>query len=73
MKKIFFLLIITLLSSANSSMQTLYLKSSCHSCHGLYAEGIDMSPKLQSMKKEVMVQKLNVYKKEKYALLLGLL
>ncbi len=43
---------------ANESMQQLYMKNGCSSCHGIYAEGIGVTPRLQGRKKEVLVRRL---------------
>ncbi len=43
---------------ADESMQQLYMKNGCSSCHGIYAEGIGVTPKLQGRKKEVLIERL---------------
>jgi len=43
---------------ANDTMEQLYMKNGCSSCHGIYAEGIGATPRLQGRKKEVLVRRL---------------
>ncbi len=43
---------------AGENMQQLYMKNGCSSCHGIYAEGIGVTPRLQGRKKEVLVRRL---------------
>jgi len=58
MKKTFFLLgLVTLLYSENN-IGTLYLKSSCNSCHGMYGEGMGSNPRLQGIKYEILYERL---------------
>ena len=45
-----------LFGSANSEM--LYLKNACNSCHGMYAEGMGASPRLQGMREDVLLRRL---------------
>ena len=58
-KRIFFLMItLSSLGFGNSAMETYYLQNACHSCHGMYGEGIGASPRLQGVKEEILLQRL---------------
>jgi len=37
----------SLILLASNDTETLYLKNACNSCHGMYAEGMGASPRLQ--------------------------
>ena len=52
------ILLLFSLTFADESMQQLYMKNGCSSCHGIYAEGIGVTPKLQGRKKEVLIERL---------------
>jgi len=55
------LLLFTLLllsSYGNDVMQTIYLKNACNSCHGIYAEGMGASPKLQGVPADILLRRL---------------
>ena len=56
-KKRLFILLLSV-ASADESMQQLYMKNGCSSCHGIYAEGIGVTPRLQGRKKEVLIRRL---------------
>lgn len=50
---------LTLFSYADlSSMETVYLKNGCNSCHGMYGEGMGASPRLQGLREEVILRRL---------------
>jgi cytochrome c553 len=64
--KIFSLLIlITLTAASNSTMEELYLKNACNSCHGMYGEGIGGSPRLQGVKEKTLLRRLKDLQKGK--------
>ena len=50
--------ILTSTATANSAMETYYLQNACHSCHGMYGEGIGASPKLQGVREDVLLRRL---------------
>jgi len=50
---------------ANDSMEQLYMKNGCNSCHGIYAEGIGATPRLQGQRENVLIRRLNDLKKGK--------
>jgi len=50
---------------ASNPMEQLYLKNGCSACHGIYAEGIGVTPRLQGRKKEVLIQRLKDLKRGK--------
>ena len=58
MKKLILFTALTLFSSANSEMRALYLKNSCHSCHGMYGEGMGASPRLQGVRENLLLRRL---------------
>lgn len=56
-----FLLLFTVLSSlgfGDNPMETYYLQNACHSCHGMYGEGIGASPRLQGVREEILLRRL---------------
>ncbi|CAA6801852.1 MAG: Cytochrome c, class I [uncultured Sulfurovum sp.] len=53
-----FTLLLTTTLYSNSSMQQLYLKNACNACHGMYGEGIGASPRLQGVRKEILLRRL---------------
>jgi len=61
----FFLLSFMPLFANDTAMEELYMKNGCNSCHGIYAEGIGATPRLQGKKKEVLIRRLNDLKKGK--------
>ena len=72
MKKLLFLLPLTLLATENNttkplkqSAEIIYLKNACNSCHGIYAEGIGSSPRLQGQKESVLLKRLKALQKGK--------
>lgn len=52
------LLLTTLCSFANSTMEQLYLKNACNSCHGMYGEGMGASPRLQGVKEHILLRRM---------------
>ena len=58
MKKLFLITALSLLSYANSDMETLYLKNACNSCHGMYGEGMGASPRLQGVREHILFRRL---------------
>lgn len=56
---------ISILYGADASMQQLYMKNGCSGCHGIYAEGIGVTPRLQGRKKEVLAARLKDLKNGK--------
>jgi len=57
-KQIFSFLLVLILSYADSSMEQVYLKNACNSCHGMYGEGMGSVPRLQDQKEEVLLKRL---------------
>jgi len=58
LKKLILFTALSLFSFANSEMKSLYLKNSCHSCHGMYGEGMGASPRLQGVREDVLLRRL---------------
>jgi len=58
MKKTLLLLSATLLLGASDSMEAIYLKNACNSCHGMYGEGMGSYPRLQGIKEDVLLRRL---------------
>ncbi len=52
-------------SNENEAMRQLYMKNGCSSCHGIYAEGIGATPRLQGRKESVLRERLFDLKKGK--------
>ena len=50
---------------ASHSMESLYLKNACNSCHGMYGEGMGASPRLQGQKEAVLLRRLKDLQKGK--------
>jgi cytochrome c553 len=44
--------------SANNTMEILYLKNACNSCHGMYGEGMGATPRLQGVKESILLRRL---------------
>jgi cytochrome c553 len=61
----YFLILVSTFVIADESMQQLYMKNGCSGCHGIYAEGIGVTPRLQGRKKEVLITRLKDLKKGK--------
>ena len=58
MKYLLFLTAFPLILSASTDAETLYLKNACNSCHGMYAEGMGASPRLQGVREDVLLRRL---------------
>ena len=58
MKQLLLLYMCSLMLFASTDPETLYLKNGCNSCHGMYAEGMGASPRLQGVRKDVLLQRL---------------
>ena len=63
MKKLLIFLPFMLLAQENNATKKpdasiLYLINACSSCHGIYAEGIGSSPRLQGLREEVLLKRL---------------
>ena len=65
MKKILLLTLIYTTIYATSDMKQLYLKNACNSCHGIYAEGMGATPRLQGVREAVLLERLQNLKKGK--------
>jgi len=69
MKKLLLLLPLIVIANENNisieAPSTLYLKLACNSCHGIYAEGIGSSPKLQGKKEALLLKRLKELQKGK--------
>ncbi|MFK5976557.1 MAG: c-type cytochrome [Sulfurovum sp.] len=54
------LLMFTILSlfTHAEEIETIYLKNGCNSCHGIYAEGMGASPKLQGVPEAKLLRRL---------------
>jgi len=48
----------SLILLASNDAETLYLKNACNSCHGMYAEGMGASPRLQGVREDVLLRRL---------------
>ncbi len=48
----------TLLLSAADTMELVYLKNACNSCHGMYGEGIGSNPRLQGIREDILLRRL---------------
>jgi len=46
-------------------MEQLYMKNGCSSCHGIYAEGIGATPRLQGQRADVLAKRLRDLKRGK--------
>lgn len=42
----------------SETMEQLYLKNACNSCHGMYGEGMGASPRLQGVKEDILLRRL---------------
>ena len=56
--KYLLLIVLTYYAHALSSIETLYLKNACNSCHGMYGEGVGASPRLQGVREELLLRRL---------------
>ena len=58
MKQFLLLSTLTFMLFASNTSETLYLKNACNSCHGMYAEGMGASPRLQGLREDVLLRRL---------------
>ena len=58
MKQFLLISSLSLLLLASNDAESLYLKNACNSCHGMYAEGMGASPRLQGLRENVLLQRL---------------
>ena len=58
MKQLLLLYTFSLMLFASSDIETLYLKNACNSCHGMYAEGMGASPRLQGVREDILLRRL---------------
>lgn len=58
MKYLFVLFCTFSILFASQSMEQLYLKNACNSCHGMYGQGIGASPRLQGVREDVLLRRL---------------
>jgi len=56
--KYLLIFVLSLFTFANTNMESLYLKNACNSCHGMYGEGMGSAPRLQDLKEEVILMRL---------------
>jgi len=52
-------------NASGNKMEALYLKNGCSSCHGLFAEGIGATPRLQGKPEGLLKERLKNLKKGK--------
>jgi len=67
-KKILLILPLTLLANDRNVTklgEMLYIENSCGSCHGMNAQGIGVTPRLQGKKEEFLTRRLKELKKGK--------
>ncbi|WP_415407546.1 c-type cytochrome [Sulfurovum sp. CS9] len=58
MKQFVLIFSFPLILLASNDAETLYLKNACNSCHGMYAEGMGASPRLQGLREDVLLRRL---------------
>ena len=58
MKSIVLLIALSSSIFATPTMESLYLKNACNSCHGMYGEGMDTNPRLQGVKEQTLLRRL---------------
>jgi len=56
--KYLLIFILSLSCYASSSMEQVYLKNACNSCHGMYGEGMGSAPRLQGQRESVLLERL---------------
>ena len=62
------IVLLTALSSsilATPTMESLYLKNACNSCHGMYGEGMGTNPRLQGIREQTLLRRLKDLQKGK--------
>ena len=67
-KKFLLILPLTLLANDNNVTklgEMLYIQNSCGSCHGMNAEGIGATPRLQGKKESILLRRLKELQKGK--------
>ena len=57
-KTLLLLLCTTFFTLGNDTMETLYLKNACNSCHGMYGEGMGENPRLQGVNEKTLLRRL---------------
>jgi len=62
MRHFLILLLVSAFVTSNDEMEALYLKSGCSSCHGIYAEGIGATPRLQGKPESLLKERLQSLK-----------
>lgn len=65
MKKILFLLSLSLPALAENSAKQLYLSNGCNSCHGMYGEGMGASPRIQGVDEKTLLRRLKALQQGK--------
>ena len=58
MKQFVLIFSFSLILLASNDAETIYLKNACNSCHGMYAEGMGASPRLQGVREDVLLRRL---------------
>ncbi len=58
MKHLLVLILLFFSFSNADDMRQIYLKNACHSCHGMYGEGMGSTPRLQGQKEKVLLERL---------------
>ncbi len=58
MKQFLLIFSFSLILLASNDIENLYLKNACNSCHGMYAEGMGASPRLQGVREDVLLRRL---------------
>jgi cytochrome c553 len=58
MKQFLLISSLSLILLASNDAENLYLKNACNSCHGMYAEGMGASPRLQGVREDVLLRRL---------------
>jgi cytochrome c553 len=56
--KYLFSILLTLSLHATDTMEQVYLKNACNSCHGMYGEGMGSAPRLQGKREALLYQRL---------------
>jgi len=58
-------ILLTLSIHATDTMEQVYLKNACNSCHGMYGEGMGSAPRLQGKREGLLYQRLKSLQKGK--------
>jgi len=58
MKQFVLIFSFPLILLASKDAEALYLKNACNSCHGMYAEGMGDSPRLQGVREDILLRRL---------------